>query len=290
MKMNLPALTKYVMAYKAAGKAWLDSVVKDGKEAYIRLFNKLLELGGPYIDNFDQADREQVFKCIRDKTGRFLDDDDFVTYVETEEEKKKPRYILTGDAKVALTDYYDAVHTLCEAQQNFAKSTQVLEKKIEDKSVFLDIIKQVQLPSVKVEIRTVEEMERMEGKTYRELTLMCHLPNFKRINPNAKEQTRTMAAYIYCVLYKQITGIRASQTGCTTDFRCPTMPFKRLITGKRQPGRPGRSSEARGGSSRSLEEVAEMEGVTPAKRTRKATKSATPTKTKATPKGRGMKG
>ena len=157
-----------------------------------------------------------------------------MTYVETEEEKKKPRYTLTGDAKVALTDYYDAVHMLCEAQQNFAKSTQVLEKKIEDKSVFLDIIKQVQLPSVKVEIRTVEEMERMEGKTYRELTLMCHLPNFKRINPNAKEQTRTMAAYIYCVLYEQITGIRASQTGCATDFRCPTTPFKRQAGRARQ--------------------------------------------------------
>ena len=86
-------------------------------------------------------------------------------YVETEEEKQKPRYIFTGDTKAALTDYYDTVHTLCEAQQNFAKSTQVLEKKITDKSVFLDIVKQVQLPSVKVEIRTVEELERMEGKT-----------------------------------------------------------------------------------------------------------------------------
>ena len=283
-----PALTKYVKEYKAAGKAWLDSVVKDGEEVYIRLFNKLMELGSPYIDYFNQADREQVFKCIRDKTGRFLDNDDFVTYVETEEEKKKPRYVLTGNAKIALTDYYDAVHTLCEAQQNFAKSTQILEKKIEDKSVFLDIIKQVQLPSVKVEIRTVEEMERMEGKTYRELMLMCHLPNFKRINPNAKEQTRTMVVYIYCILYEQITGIRASQTGCATDFRCPTMPFKRLITGKRQPSRPGRSSEARGGSSRSLEEVAKMEGPTPAKRTRKASKSATATT--STRKGRGMKG
>ena len=264
--------------------------MKDGEEAYIRLFNKLLELGSPYIDYFDQADRQKVFKCIRDKTGRFLDDDDFVTYVETEEEKKKPRYTFTGDAKVALTDYYNAVHTLCKAQQNFAKSTQVLEKKIEDKSLFLDIIKQVQLPSVKVEIRTVKEMERMEGKMYRELTLMCHLPNFKRINPNTKEQTRTMATYIYCILYEQITGIRASQTGCATDFRCPTMPFKRLITGKRQPGRPGRLSEVRGGSSRSLEEVAEMEGATPAKRTRKAIKSATPAKAKATPKGRSTKG
>ena len=62
------------------------------------------------------------------------------------------------------------------------------------------------------------------------------------------------------------------------------MPFKRLITGKRQPGGPGRSSETRGGSSRSLEEVTEMEG---AKRTRKTTKSARAAK--ATPKGRGAK-
>ena len=276
------------MEYKAAGKAWLESVVKDQEEAYIKLFDKLLELGSPYIDNFDQVDREQVFKCIRDKTGRFLDDDDFVMYVESEEEKEKPKYVLTSDAKIALTDYYDAVHMLCEAQQNFAKSTQVLEKKIKDKSIFLDIIKQVQLPLVQVQVRTVEEMEKMEGKTYRELTLMCHLPNFKRINPNTKEQTRTMATYIYYVLYKQITGIRASQTGCTTDFRCPTIPFKRLITGKKQSGGPGRSSKARGGSSRSLEEVAEMEGPTPTKKTRKG--KATTATTTFTPKGRERKG
>ena len=64
-------------------------------------------------------------------------------YIEREEEKQKPRYQFTGDAKEALKDYYDAVHTLCEAQKNFARSTQVLEQKIEDKSVFLDIIQQV---------------------------------------------------------------------------------------------------------------------------------------------------
>ena len=139
-----------------------------------------------------------------------------------------------------------------------------------------------------MQVRTVGELEKLEGKTYRELTLMCHLPNFKRINPNTKEQTRTMAMYIYCILYEQMTSIRASQTGCTTDFRCPMMPFKRLITEKRQPSGPGRSSEVRGGSSRSLEKVTEMEGPTPAKRTRKASKSATAAK--ATPKDRGMKG
>ena len=55
-----------------------------------------MELGSPYIDNFDQVDREQVFKCIRDKTGRFLNDDHFKTYIETEEEKEKPKYVFTA--------------------------------------------------------------------------------------------------------------------------------------------------------------------------------------------------
>ena len=77
-----------------------------------------------------------------------MSDDEFVVYVEREEEKKKPKYKLTGEAREALKDYYDAVHTFCEAQENFARSTQVLEEKIEDKSVFLDIIQQVQLPAV----------------------------------------------------------------------------------------------------------------------------------------------
>ena len=84
-----PAPTKYVKAYQAAGKEWLDSVVKDGEAAYTKLFDKLLALGDPYIDNLDQADKEQVFKCIRDKTGRFLDYEDFMMYIETEEEKTK---------------------------------------------------------------------------------------------------------------------------------------------------------------------------------------------------------
>ena len=95
-----------------------------------------------------------------------------------------------------------------------------------------------------------------------------------------------MAAYIYFILYEQITGLRPSQTGCATEFRCKTTPFKRLITGKKQPGRPGRLSEVRGSSSRSLEEVTEMEeGGTPTKQRKNATATAT-----VTGKGRGKGG
>ena len=206
-------------------------------------------------------------------------------YVEKEEEQKKPKCKLTGNAREALKDYYDACYTLSKAQTNLMSSTKVLEEKIMDKSLFLDIIKQVQLPAVQVSIRTVEELEQLEGKTYRELTLLHHLPNFRRIYPNTTEQTRTMAAFIYYVLYERIASLRPSQTDCAAKFRCRMTPFKKLITGKRQPGRPGKSGDT-GKSSRKVEEVAKMEGAIPAKQKKVATKS---TRRRCKGRGRGKK-
>ena len=192
-----PDLTDYVKGYKQAGKVWLDTVLDQKEQAYITLFDTLQHLGDPHIDNLTDADREQVFKCIRDRTGRFLSKDEFATYIEQEEEVEKPRYRFTGEAAEALKNYYDTVHMLCQAQTNFASSTKVLEEKIKDKSVFLDIIKQVQLPAVQVSIRTVEELQKLEGKMYRELTLLCHLPNFRRIFPNATDKNDG-CIYVLC--------------------------------------------------------------------------------------------
>ena len=76
----------------------------------------LLQIGDQHIDNLENAVSDQVFNCIRDRTGRCLSEDEFTMYVEKGEPAKKPKYKLTGDAKEALKDYYDAVHTLCEAQ------------------------------------------------------------------------------------------------------------------------------------------------------------------------------
>ena len=113
----------------------------------------------------------------------------------------------------------------------------------------------------------VEEIEQLEGKTYRELTMSQHLPDTKKIYSNATDQTRMMAAFMYFVLYEQITGLKASQTGCSRDFQCQGT----LVTGKKQPGGPGRSGKQK--SKRMLEEVAELEGGTPAKQTRKSTRT-----------------
>ena len=276
-----PDLTDYVKSYQQTGKAWLDTVLDQEEQAYATLYDRLMQIGDLHIDHLENAVRDQVFKCIKDKSGRCLSKDDFAMYVEEEEPPKMLKYKLNDNAKEALQDYYDAVHTLSKAQTNLAASTKVLEQKIKDKSVFLDIIKQVQLPAVQVLVRTIEEEEKLQGKTYREVTLLTHLPNFRRIYPNANEQTKTMAAFMYYVLYEQITGLQKSQTGCAAEFRCQMTPFKRLITGKRQPGGPGRSSET-GKSRRKLEEVAAMEGATPAKQPK-----VTPKTTHGREQGRG---
>ena len=202
-----PVLTVYVKRYQKAGKAWLDTVTKDMDQAYDTLLNKLLRVDDPHIDNFPQADKQTVMKCVRDSTGRFLSEDDFAMYVERDDPPKKPKIKLQGETQEALRDYYNAVHTLSEAQLNLIRSIQVLEEKLEDKEVFLDIIKQMQLPAVQVSVHTVAEVEAMQGKTYRELTLEQHLPNYKTIYPNASEQMKTLAAFVYYVLYEQITSL-----------------------------------------------------------------------------------
>ena len=196
-------------------------------------------------------------------------------YVEQEDPPEKQRYRLPDDAKEALRDYCDTIDTLSEAQHNFTQSIKVLEQKITDKSVFRDIIKQTQLPAVQVSVRTIKEEEQLKNMMYREVTLLTHLLNFKRLHPNANKQTRTLATFMYYVMYEQITGLQASQTGLATEFRCQTTPFKRLVTGKKQPGGPGRATSAKSG--RSIEEVAEMEGATPAKRVKAAMKATTKT-------------
>ena len=135
-------LTQYVKDYRAAGKVWLDTVIQEKEKAYDTLYDRLQQLGAPHKEGLDQADKQQVYNCIKDRTGMFLSQDENVLYIETEE-FEKPKFRLTGEAKEALKNYYDAAHELCAAQTGFVKATQELESKVEDKTVFLSIIQQV---------------------------------------------------------------------------------------------------------------------------------------------------
>ena len=178
---------------------------------YITLYDKLIQIGNQHITKLSDSDRQTVLNSIADKSGKYLSEDEFVVYVSKENtgfEKKK--YKVGNEAKAAIKQYYQSVQELCEAQTAFMQSTQELEDKIDDKEIFLDIIKQVQLPAVQVNIRTREEEETLQGKTYQELTLARHLPNSKTMHPSTNEQFRTMAAFMYYVFHEQITGKQKS--------------------------------------------------------------------------------
>ena len=82
-------LTQYVKDYRAAGKVWLDTVIQEKEKAYDTLYDRLQELGAPHKEGLDQADKQQVYNCIKDRTGMFLSQDENVLYVETEEEYEK---------------------------------------------------------------------------------------------------------------------------------------------------------------------------------------------------------
>ena len=68
-------LTRYVKDYRAAGKVWLDTVVQEKEKAYDTLYDRLQQLGTPHKEGLDQADRQRVYNCIKDRTGMFLSQD-----------------------------------------------------------------------------------------------------------------------------------------------------------------------------------------------------------------------
>ena len=150
------------------------------------------------------------------------------------------------------------------------QKTWEMQVAVKDENIFLDIIRQVQLPAVQVMVRMRSKEEALQGKTYQELSLTQHLPNYKKLQPSVTDQMRTMAAFMYFALYKLLTGKAKSQEGCSQwqvalIFGCKMTPFKHLVTGKKQPGRPGRKGEA-GKSSRKLEEIKKLESEPTAKK------------------------
>ena len=60
--------TQYVKDYRAAGKVWLDTVLQEKEKAYDTLYNRLQQLGTPHKEGLDQADKQQVYNCIKDRT------------------------------------------------------------------------------------------------------------------------------------------------------------------------------------------------------------------------------
>ena len=246
-----PGLKEYVDSYMQAAQDWFDSIQDAKIEAYMELYDALLQIGKPHIKGLEKADGNAVLASIADKSGQFISEvDKYTVYVSKEDETimKKP-VVVSPEARKSISEYYKAVQDLCQSQAIFMQKMREMEVAINDENIFLDIIRQVQLPAVQVMVRTRSKEEALQGKMYQELSLIQHLPNHKKLQPSTTDATRTMAAFMYYALHKQLTGKARSQRACSDDFGCKMTPFKHLVTGKKQPGRPGRTKGEKGKSS-----------------------------------------
>ena len=67
---------------------------------------------------------------------------------------KKPVVVSQEARKKSISEYYQAAQDLCQAQAVFMQKTKAMEAAVNNKNIFLDIIRQVQLPAVQVMVRT----------------------------------------------------------------------------------------------------------------------------------------
>ena len=195
---------------------WFDNIQTNQLEAYKLLYNTLLEIGKPHIKGLDKADGTAALASIAGKSGQFLSEVDKCRVYVSKEDKtiqKKP-VAVSQETKKSISEYYKAVQDICQTQTTFMQRIQEMQAAVNDKNIFLNIIRQVQLPAVQVMVRMRIKEEALQGKTYQELSLTQHLPNYKKLQPSATDQTRTMAAFMYFVLYKQLPGKAKSQQGC----------------------------------------------------------------------------
>ena len=66
---NEPGLVEYARSYQQVAKIWFDTVQTSKEQAYITLYDTLLQIGDPNIAKLRNSDRKTVLDCIADKSG-----------------------------------------------------------------------------------------------------------------------------------------------------------------------------------------------------------------------------
>ena len=130
---------------------------------------------------------------------------------------------------------------------------------------------------MQVTVTTREWDKKQAGLSGEEMVILEHLPDAENWAVGRQAGERMMAAWLYFVLHKQVTGSTAGQDKCAEKFGCSTTQFKRLITGKWQEGGKRKddtknvSSESRKRRSKRLKDLAQQERG--GKRVKKAKKA-----------------
>ena len=270
---------KYMEKSQGFAKTWFEQVVEKKEQAYRDLIASLvdqveeqsrskdLKIG---IVGFSKKEVDMVLESIDDTSGKYLDKVGRLQMEVSKEEESIEWRRFTKSKKAseeqnALDEYYDAAKDLCHSQKVYMARVDKLSKVLGDLDRLLAIINHVQLPAVQVTVTTREQDKKQAGLTGKEMVIAVHLPVAEGWTTGQPANKRMIAAWLYFILYKQVTGSTAGQDKCAEKFGCSVTQFKRMITGKWQEGGKGKkdnkggSSEAKKRKSERLEKIAQDE-------------------------------
>ena len=118
----------------------------------------------------------------------------------------------------SIDEYYTAAGDLCQAQAMYMVKLEKLSKALDNPDRLLAIINHVQLPAVQVMVTTREQDKRQPRVSGEEMVILEHLPEAENWKVGQTHSERMMAAWLYFVLHKQVTGSTAGQDRCADKF------------------------------------------------------------------------
>ena len=274
------SVVAYMSKCQDLAKVWFEEVVEKKEVAYRDLIASLVSLVERQsktkdlqvgLAGFSEQQVVEVLDSIADTSGKYIDSiNQFHVEVSKEEEeitrKRFTESKKASAAQKALDEYYDAARNLCDSQAAYMIALEKLSKTLDNPDRLLAIINHVQLPAVQVTVTTREQDKKQAGMTGEEMVITEHLPEAEHWKVGRKPSERMMAAWLYFILHKQVTGSTAGQDRCADKFGCSVTQFKRMVTGKWQEGgkpKKGRASTSKVTKKRKserLEKLAMEEG------------------------------
>ena len=240
----------YMNKCQDLARVWFEEVVKKKEVAYRDLIASLVSLVEEQskakdlqigLVGFSGQQVVNVLESIADTSGKYIDSIDRFQLEVSKEEEEITRKRFTESKKAsatqkALDEYYDAARNLCDAQAMYMIALEKLSKTLDNPDRLLAIINHVQLPAVQVTVTTREQDKKQAGVSGEEMVILEHLPEAETWKVGRTHSERMMAAWLYFVLHKQVTGSTAGQDRCADKFGCSVTQFKRMVTGKWQEG------------------------------------------------------
>ena len=244
------SVVAYMSKCQDLAKVWFEEVVKKKEVAYRDLIASLVSLVERQsktkdlqvgLAGFSEQQVVKVLESIADTSGKYIDSISHFQVEVTKEEEEITRKRFTESKKAsaiqtALDDYYDAARDLCDSQAAYMIALEKLSKTLDNPDRLLAIINHVQLPAVQVTVTTREQDKKQAGVSGEEMVILEHLPEAENWKVGRKPSERMMAAWLYFILHKQVTGSTAGQDKCADKFGCSVTQFKRMVTGKWQEG------------------------------------------------------